>query len=111
MDLAVLKAKRAKLKIQYDGEDVNFEIYPHKLTPEYRAQLQKLAREASEPESRDADAVMVADLLSSWDVLLDSQPFPPTYENLQQIPVALLATIAAEILVFVGKLAMPESSS
>lgn len=103
MDLETLRAKRASLKIEFDGETINAEILPHKLTPEYRARLQKLAREES--EERDADAQMVSELVASWDVTAGGEPYPPTYENLREIPIALLTVTATAILEYVGKLA------
>ncbi len=105
MDLATLRDKRAALKIEFDGETINAEILPHKLTPEYRARLQKLAKEEGDGDERDADAQMVSELVASWDITAGGEPYPPTYENLREIPIALLTITATAILEYVGKLA------
>lgn len=111
MDLASLKTRSVKLAIEFDGETINLEILPHKLTPEYRSQLAKLSREQADENAKDADAAMIAELLSSWDVVNEGEPFPPTYDNLRLVPMTLLVCVATEMLETVGKLAAPKPRS
>lgn len=108
MDLATLNAKQTSLVVEFNDEVINLQILPLKLTPAYRAKLQKLSRAQDKEDARDADAELVADLVESWDVVNNGEPFPPTYENLRLVPLALLACIATEILEHVGKLAAPK---
>ncbi len=113
MDLAQLTNKRAKMTFDLDGETVSAEFYPHKLTPEYRAQLQQIARgddDGTNGNGRDTDAQMIAELLADWDVTANNEPYPPTYENLVKAPQTLITRTALEILDVVGKLATPKPS-
>lgn len=103
MNIAELANKRAKRTFDFDGEPVTIEFLPHKITPEYRARLD--AGETGEDGS--GDARMLADILVGWDVLDGETPFPPTFENLCRAPQTLLSRTAAEILMELGKLAMP----
>lgn len=107
MDLGDLKNKVAPLTFDLDGETVNAKFYPHKLTPEDRARLQKLA---DDDETRDTDAQMLCTILESWDVTANGDPYPPTYENLLVAPQTLVTRTALEILSAVGKLATPKTS-
>lgn len=108
MDLSDLKKKRAPIEFQFDGEWVKGEYYPHKLTPTYQAEIRRIARD--EGDDQDGDAKVVSELLASWDVTADGQPFPPTYANLLTAPRSLVTRVALEILSEVGKLATPEES-
>ena len=110
MDLANLKNKSAKITFKLDGEEVNIEFHPHRLTPEYRAGLQRLAQDETDEEPRDSDAQMLSDLLIKWDVMAGGEPYPPTYENLLTAPQSLVTRTALEILEAVGKLATPKKS-
>jgi hypothetical protein len=121
IDIVALADKRAEHKFNFGGGVVRIEYYPHKITSEYMARLQKLGKvqgEAEEPEGgedqpkseeqKSADALMVSELLISWDVLAAGEPFPPTYENLLKAPTSLVSRVAAEIVDAVGKLATPK---
>lgn len=108
MDLASLQAKTSSLTFDFEGEAITAQILPHKLTPEYRSQLQKLSKEQTSEDAKDADALMISDLVADWDVVNNGASFPPTYENLRLVPLSLLAATATEILEFVGKLAAPK---
>lgn len=108
MNILALAEKRAKLQFDLDGETVNAEFYPHKMTPEYRARLLRAADEGSEGrEQDDGDAQMLADILIDWDVTEGDKPFPPTIENLKRAPQTLITRTALEILAVLGKLAAP----
>jgi hypothetical protein len=110
MDLVSLRDKRAPLNFEIDGEEVKAHFRPHKLTPEYRAQLQRIGTDQTDDESQDADAKMLSELLIDWDVQCDGNPYPPTYENLLMAPQTLVTRTALEILAAVGKLATPKQS-
>jgi len=112
LDLGDLKAKVAPLRFEFDGETVNAKFYPHKLTPEDIARLQRQAKEEdeNEEESLDTNAQMLSDVLDSWDVTAGGAPYPPTYENLLVAPQTLVARTVREILNVVGKLATPKKS-
>ncbi len=105
MDIATLAEKRAKLVFDLDGEKVTAEYYPHKMTPEYRSRLTRVMDDATEVD--EGDARMLSDILISWDVEANGQPFPPTYDNLLRAPQTLVTRAALEILIELGKLAAP----
>ena len=110
MDISDLKQKRAKVAVVFDGETINCDVLPNKLTPDYWAQLQDLGN-ATETDSENRDVLFLAELMPSWDITASGEPFPPTKENLRLCPIALLGAIAREILDYVGKQAAPSSAS
>lgn len=112
MDLTALREKKAKIKLTFDGEEVNCEFLPNKITPEYWARLQGLSTaEATEEETGNRDVVFLADTMPWWDITAGGEALPPTRENLRLCPNSLLAAIVGEILDYVGKQAVPSSAS
>lgn len=107
MNLANLGNRNVRRTFDFDGESVTIEFPPHKITPEYRAQLEAMSKSSDEDEGEGEearevdlaqDAKLVSELLTGWDVEWDGQPYPPTYENLMKVPVTLLGRVSVEIM-------------
>lgn len=112
VNLAGIANKKAPLQFQFEGETVNAEFHPHKMTPAYRALLSRLdAGEKLGEEERESGALMLSDMLASWDVMAGDDPFPPTYENLMSVPIELVAAGVRAIWDALGKRMSGESSS
>jgi hypothetical protein len=107
LNLLDLKNKKSTLEFDLDGETVKLEFYPHKLTPETRAQLARLDETADDDQARDTSAQLLADVIAHWDVMAGDDPYPPTYENLIVAPQTLVTRTVMEILAVVGKLGTP----
>lgn len=113
LDLRQIANKRTPRSFEFDGEPVNIEILPHKITPEYRAKLAALAKkgESGEGEVEEQDAKMVADLMPKWDVVAGGEPIEPSYQNLLVAPCTLLGRIASEIMEVIKELSNPTPKS
>jgi hypothetical protein len=112
LNLASLASKKASLSFEFEGETVNAEFYPHKITPTYRALLGKLENQDEvDAQTKDATATMLSDLLVSWDVVAGDEPAPLTYECLLNVPTTLVGATARQIWEAVGKQISGESSS
>lgn len=103
--------KTVALAVPYQEDTINLEYKPDVFTPEYRARLDKLAKGESKADERDTDAQMVADLLASWDVVAGGEPYPPIYENLLKVPIALLGAVAFGMLEDMGKFGKKKSKA
>jgi hypothetical protein len=110
LNLLDLKNKKSTLEFDLDGETVKVEFYPHKLTPETRAQLARMDETADDDQARDTSAQLLADVIAHWDVTAGDDPYPPTYENLIVAPQTLVTRTVMEILAVVGKLGTPAKS-
>lgn len=110
LDLAKIAQRRTPRTFEFEGEPVNIETLPHKITPTYRSQLAALAKKAQDDpnaEVEEQDAKMVEDLMPEWDVVVGGQPFPPTYQNLLGTPCTLLGRVASEIMEVIKELSNP----
>lgn len=112
VNIAVLAKKTAPLVFDFDGEKVNAEFYPHRITPSYRALLSRLdSGSILDEESKSAAAKMVSELVTKWDVMAGDDPAPLSYEALLEIPLTLLGATVQAIWEAVGKQMSGESSS
>ena len=110
MNLAALLSQTVSLKIHFSGDVVNAEYLPHKMTPKFRAFLIGLDNGVEIGEAqKDSAAQMAAEMLASWDVDYDGQPFPPTYDNLLTVPIELLSAVVRAIWTDLGKRMSSES--
>jgi hypothetical protein len=108
MELTTLLNKTAKLEVEYLGETTHLEVRSGVLTPTYKANLLLAVTNVEEgKESKDESAQMLSDMIASWDITLDGETFPPSYENLMQLPYPLLAAYMRGITTFLGDLANP----
>lgn len=118
VNIAALASKKSPLKFEFEGETVNANFYPHKLTPSFRAQLNRADSEGSADEQAHGSAVrMVAELIApDWDVMAGEEPFLPTaerdwYETLTLAPQSLISAIVKAISDEVGKRMTAETDS
>lgn len=117
LSLATIADKRHSRTFEFDGTPVTIDVLPHKITPEYRAKLAELAKQAASGEEsedqkqKEQDAKMVADLMPIWDVeWAEGEPYPPTYENLLVVPCTLLGRVASEIMEVIKVLSNPSAT-
>lgn len=118
LNIADLAAKKAPLKFEFEGESINANYYPHKLTPNFRAMLNRTDTEGSADEQAHGSAVrMVAELLApDWDVMAGDAPFLPVddrtwYDTLCLAPQSLIAATVRAISDEVGKPMTKETGS
>lgn len=118
LNLATLAAKKSPLTFEFEGEQVNANYYPHKLTPSFRAQLNRADSEGTPDEQSHGSAVkMVSELLApDWDVMAGEEPFLPTaernwYDTLCLAPQGLISATVRAISDDVGKPETPETPS
>lgn len=110
LNLATLLSQTVLLPIPFGDDVINAEYKPHKMTPKFRAFLINLDNGAGLGEAqKDSAAQMAAEMLASWDVDYDGQPFPPTYDNLLTVPIELLSAVVRAIWTDLGKRMSSES--
>lgn len=110
VNIATLASKKAPLVFEFEGDTINAHYYPHKLTPNFRAALNRVDMDGSSDEQAHGSAVkMVAELLApDWDVMAGDEPFQPTnernwYDTLCLAPQSLIAATVRAISDDVGK--------
>lgn len=117
MNLATLRAARAELSLEFEGETLRFTIAPNTITPAYRAQLrQRIADKEAAGSSTDAligEAIVqnVADLVTGWDLKEGDEPIPVSREAIESLPEDLVAEIWQVIDRFLSKRTATEPSA
>lgn len=86
MNIATLN-KTARLEIEYNGQTVWFEAKTNALTPRFLDQVSNIQADVK------LLAKALASVLTAWDIDLDGEPFPPTEENLLDVPTPFLTAI------------------
>lgn len=84
LNLATVAAKKLPLVFEFEGETVKANYYPNRMTPEFRARLNRIDRNEAEPDeqARGSAVKLVAELLApDWDVMAGDEPFLPTAER------------------------------
>lgn len=113
MELSDLLVETSEVVATYKGREFKMQVFTEKLTPEYKAHLIALtvavedAGAAAPAELKDETSQMLADLIESWDVVLNGEPFGPTYDNLLKLSYPLQASLLKQITAFLGDLANP----
>lgn len=104
MELQDLFSETTEVSTEYKGRTFKSQVFTERLTPAYKASLILLITQADEGEKRkDETAQMLADLHQSWTdgdgqpIVLEGQPFPPTYENLMKLSFQLLAALLRSV--------------
>ncbi len=116
-DLLSILNDTIEVDITYRVLEIKAQVYTEKLTPEYKAQLVVLASvksegaEDQETQDKDENALLLSELIESWDLTNDKQPYPPTYENLARLSFPMLSCIARAISLKLGALANPQSAT
>lgn len=104
VNLATLAEKTSKLQVKFADEVINAEYRPYKMTPKFRALLIGLDKDGGIGEgNKVAVAEMLSQMLASWDVETNGEPYPPTYENLVDVPVEILGAVADAVWNDLGK--------
>ena len=89
MNLTELVNRLDDFEFEYDGYQLKGRYYKYKISPQYLATLKKMEEEGTEPD--EIGWKIISDSIESWDMDLgDGKPFPPTVENLKQVPVVYL---------------------
>lgn len=107
INLASLTSQSAPLAVPFEGDTVNCRYYPHRITPAYRALLQKLDRD--DGEDYGSAVRMIADVVApDWDVMAGDEPFLPNDERdwpqtLAIAPTAMIGAVARAIWEDLGK--------
>lgn len=107
MELNNLLNKTAPVTIEYDGETINAVVYSDRLTPQKKAELINLLFQEGE-EQKEEEVLMLSELIESWDVTLNGEAFPPTYDNLMQISYPLLSHVVREVASFLKERGKPK---
>ena len=110
MELSGLLSNVAPVTATYLGHDFNMKVWTEKLTPTYKAELVTLIYAEDASQRKDENAHMLAQLVKEWDVVLEGEPFPPTYENFMQLSYPCLNTLLRAIQEFLGDIANPQSA-
>lgn len=104
VNLATLAEKTVKLEVKFADEVINAIYHPYKMTPKFRALLIGLDKDGGIGEgNKVAVAEMLSQMLASWDVELNGEPYPPTYDNLVDVPVEILGAVADSVWTDLGK--------
>jgi hypothetical protein len=125
MELNDLMNGTAQCPVRYRNFEFIVTVFTEAFTPEYKARLLTLtsavekaeAGESGTPEQREEAAQMLADLIESWTdkdgeaVVMNGQPFPPTYENWIKLSYPMMGAFTKQIIAFIGAEANPPSAS
>lgn len=102
LNLATLAEKTVVLSIPFGDETIKAEYRPYKMTPKFRALLIQLDKGIGE-DQKTAVAEMLSQMLAGWDVVNNNEPYPPTYDNLVEVPIELLSAAADAVWADLGK--------
>jgi len=94
-DRAALLKKTRTTTVEYDGERITITYAPAKITPRWEQAFNEALK--GEWKSR-AVVETLADALVEWDVTDGGKPFPPTVDNLVQLPMDLLSAVFVAIM-------------
>jgi hypothetical protein len=83
--------KTTPLEGEYNSEKFHYEVRTNVLTPQL---LQRIMDIDTRPMEL---ANALSELLVSWDIDLNGEPFPPTVGNLAKVPFGFLRTILDQI--------------
>jgi hypothetical protein len=92
-DISTFQAEEREVTVELLGEPVTIAFTAGAFTPELEGQI----AEAQSDEQMRTLARAMASFLVSWDITKDGEPFPPTYENLCQVPAELLMRVVQAI--------------
>jgi len=107
MDISTILNRTAPLAIDYCGEKFTVNVFTDRLTPQRGTELTRRVEKDAE-ESHNFTALILSELLESWDVTKDGEPYPPTYENLQGVPFTLLQHLYDKVSSWLGERNQPQ---
>lgn len=95
MDRSALSKKTRTIEVEYEGERVRVTYYPARITPRWEQEFNEALKD--EWKSR-AVVEGLASVLADWDLVDNGEPFPPTEENLVQLPMDFLVAVFTRIM-------------
>lgn len=99
--LSDISAKCKPIRIMFDGDDLNIEYYPNKITEETFVQLNALAamKEDNISESFMAYNTTLVGLMKSWDMIDDNEAvLPLTAEQMIKVGIVVRGEILTAIM-------------
>lgn len=94
VSLSDLRNDSRKIRIFFSGDDLNIEVFPHRLTNDVLDQF----RDASEDRDYDAMARAFGQVVVSWDLLGDDgEPMPIDGDTFRVISTSIINHIWNEI--------------
>ncbi len=91
-----------------EKEGIELTVKEHSLTPRILTTMQELAKNEDVTEL----PVVLAQIVTNWSIDADGEPFPPTLENLNKLPVNFLAAMAEAVAgVWAGNAPKPNPSA
>lgn len=128
MELNDLMKGTASCDVRYRNFEFKVNVFTEIFTPEYKARLLALTtanetvekaegEESVAPELKDENAQMLADLIESWTdkdgepIVMNGEPFPPTYENWLGLSYPMMAAFVKQITKFLGDQSDPQNAS
>ena len=95
MDLAELVDRVVPFDFNIDGFPIKGNYFKYRITPNYLRALEKMADEGIDDESRGYK--ILADSIKDWDLTKGGEPFPPTEENLKEVPISYLVVLGKKL--------------
>lgn len=95
MDLNNLVNRAVPFEFPYDDFELTGEFYKYKLSPQYIQMLKKMEEDGTEPD--EIGYKILSDSIKCWDMNLGGEEFPPTPENLKQVPVVYLVALGKHL--------------
>lgn len=92
-DISSFQAEEREVTVELLGEPVTVRFTAGAFTPALEGQI---AEAQSDAQMRTLARAM-ASFLVSWDITKNGEPFPPTYDNLCQMPVGLLMQVVSAV--------------
>lgn len=95
MDLSELVNREVPFQFVFDEYTLNGVFFKYKISPQYLATLRKMEDEGTPPDQ--VGYRILADSIKSWDMNKGGEHFPPTPENLSELPVVYLIALGKHI--------------
>jgi hypothetical protein len=95
MDLAALVNREVPFEFEFDGFVLKGDYYKYKISPQYLQTLRKMGEDGTAPD--DIGYRIIADSIKSWDMDKGGEEFPPTVENIKELPVLYLFALGKHL--------------
>ena len=83
--------KTVRIEDEYNGEKYWFEAKAEMVTPRF---LQQVKEWDADPIKK---AIAMSEVITAWDIDMNGEPFPPTFENLDSLPPKFLSRLINKI--------------
>lgn len=95
MDLTDLVDRAVPFRFEIDGFPLSGSFYKYRITPNYLTALEKMEEEGSDESERGYK--IISDSIKEWDMTKGGAEFPPTVENLKEVPVVYLIALGKHL--------------